>query len=128
MSEFENVKIVKLNKEGCRQLKGKLFEMHLELSCSPPPEWCRFFQDAWEETFFHTNRNVQVCEGEVLIPCTPDELQQEHMFYLKRATTLANERYGELQHQRMKYHDELKVLRSEQKKRLDDIEGQLDFT
>ena len=49
------------------------------------------------------------------------------MFYLKRATTLANERHGELLNQRMKYHEELKVLRSEQKQRLDDIEDQLDF-
>jgi hypothetical protein len=127
MHEAEKVKIVRLNKEACRQLKGKLFEMHLQLSTSPPPEWCRFFQDAWEETFFHTNRNVQILEGEIIIPCTPDELQQEHMFYLKRATTLANERHAELLQQRLKYQQELKALRAEQYKRLDDIESKLDF-
>jgi hypothetical protein len=128
MEEAERVKIVRLNKDACRQLKGKLFEMHLELSSSPPPEWCRFFQDAWEETFFHTNTNIQILEGEIIIPCTPDELQQEHMFYLKRATELANENHAELLQQRLKYQNELKTLRSEQKQRLDDIETQLDFS
>lgn len=128
MKNFEEVKIVKLNKDACRDLNGKLFEMHLELSISPPPEWCRFFQDAWEETFFHTNRNVQILEGEILIPCTPDELQGEHMYYLKRATTQANERYLTLLGQRKKRFEELNSLREEQKRRLDDVESRLDFS
>ena len=127
MKDFEEIKIIKLNKNGSRDLGGKLFEMHLELSASPAPEWCRFFQDAWEETFFHTNRNVQILEGEILISCTPDELQGEHMYYLKRATSEANERYLTLLAQRKKRTEEGESLREEQQKQLDGIESQLDF-
>lgn len=128
MAEFDFIRITQLNKAACRDLNGKLFEMHLELSAVPPPEWCRFFQDAWEETFHLTNRNVQILDKEILIPSTPDELESQHLFYLKRASRSANERYEGLLNQRQKRYEEQMALREEQKQRLDDIEGRLDFT
>ncbi|MFV1994251.1 MAG: hypothetical protein ACC661_02350, partial [Verrucomicrobiales bacterium] len=115
MGEIDEIKIVKLNKAACPDLNGKLFEMHLELSHSPPPEWCRFFQDAWEETFYHTNRNVQVMDREILIPCTPDELEGELMFYLKTAVNAANKKHSGFIDQRQKRYQELQSLKDDQK-------------
>ncbi len=128
MSLFDNIRITQLNKPACRDLNGKLFEMHLELSAVPPPEWCRFFQEAWEETFHLTNRNVQILDKEILIPSTPDELESQHLFYLKRSTRAANDLYENLLQQRQKRYEDQMVLQEEQKKRLDEIETRLDFS
>ena len=87
-----------------------------------------FFQEAWEETFHLTNRNVQIMDKEILIPSTPDELEGEHLFYLKRASRSANEKYEGLLGLRQKRYQEQMALREEQKQHLDEIEGRLDFS
>lgn len=94
-NKFEDVKIVAMNDKETinRDPALALFNVVLELSCSPPYEWQNYFNDRWKSHIYTCKRQASVSGHKLTIYCVPNELQSEHIPELNKVISETNLKY-----------------------------------
>lgn len=88
-----DIKIVGVNEQRTKQAEGRLFDVYLSLSSSPPSGWAEFFDSAWHSQFYNMKREAHVEGSHLVVRCVPEEVGQYHKAYLTAAVADANRQF-----------------------------------
>jgi hypothetical protein len=128
-ADFKDIQIVDLNVDATQPSGrgGALREMHLQLSDTPPAPWSEIFRNEHRFPRHSMWREAWISGNHIVVDCVPEELEGDHLPYLKQDVENANHKY---RHYLTKVaHREEQQRQSEQNEdqRLRSIRGRLGF-
>lgn len=96
-NQFEDIRIVGLNEQASYKPDPAkaLYDVVLDLSTSPPPEWAEYFNQRWQQKFYMMKRRARVSGDHLVIHCVPDELERDHLPQLREVIDETNAAYRE---------------------------------
>lgn len=94
-TEFQDIRIVGLDDDASYKPDPNkaLYNVVLELSGTPPPDWERYFNQRWKSEFYMMKRRAEVSGRLLTIHCVPDELEREHLPRLRDVVSETNMAY-----------------------------------
>jgi hypothetical protein len=95
-----------------------LVRLVLRLSASAPPDWARYFNQAWAQHIYMLKRRAQVAGNRLEIIAMPEELEREHLPELKKVIAETNAAYAPVAARREK---EAELAAAEAKRQKDEL-------
>jgi hypothetical protein len=96
MSEpFADITIGPLDEKESFKRSGALWEKVFFLSAPVPELWASLFLEVWAGAQYVPKRHARIENGELLTICLEEELEGEHMDFLRMAVVRTNTAYRE---------------------------------
>jgi len=122
---FTHIKIVGIDQKSSTRESGDLFNVALNLSTAPPPEWNQLFNANWGGVLYSMKRKAYASRGLIIITCVPAELETDHISYLNAAVAETNATYVKYLAERQVMKDKVAKKDTEDKALLSGIEAKL---
>ena len=128
-AEFEDIKIVDLDVSATRSSGrgGALREMYLQLSNTPSAPWSEIFQNERAFPRHSMWRDAWISGEYIVVDCVPEELERDHLPYLKQDVANTNQKYREYLTKCAQHEQRQHQAQDKEDQRLKGIRDSLDF-
>lgn len=92
---FEDITIGVLDEKESFKRSGQLWEKVFFLSAPVPEVWASLFAEVWAGAQYTPKRHARIENGELLTICLAEEVEGEHMDFLRMAVVRTNAAYRE---------------------------------
>lgn len=92
---FNDITLLGVDSERSVPLKnaGRMSRVILGFSSAAPESWCNEFNTLWREQIYSTKRHATASRYEVEITCLLEELERDHLPYLRAVMQQVNYSY-----------------------------------